>query len=164
MKNRLIAFLLASIALCSCSSPEQVKQQRFDSLKSCIDSGVHDLLDRNPQTMRDSMNRIFSFEYSEEARQKLMDTKLLPETGLSVIKTIQDEEAQNLSNSVHVSQVKPLSALDKPLISAHVKGFEAITKNGSLLKKRPFAFRIKVNLPLDSSLTPQIVEVKTERL
>jgi hypothetical protein len=153
--------LLLCLTLSGCSSPEQQKQQRLSTLNTFTKAAVTDLLDRNPSTMSDSMNRVFTYEFSEEARQKLMRRNLLPETGLSVVKIIQDQQSSKTSNSVSVSKIKPLGAITRPVIPVQVISTQTAIRAGKELSKRRLDLNLKIMLPSDPDSNPQVVDVDT---
>jgi hypothetical protein len=151
--------LVLCFMLCSCSSPEQQKQQRLSTLNTFTKAAVTDLLDRNPATMNESMNRVFSYEFSDAARQKLMQRNLLPETGLSVVRIIQDQQSSKSSNLVSVSKVKPLGAITKPLVPVRVTATQIVTRAGKQMSKRPLDLTLKIMIPNDPDISPQVVDV-----
>jgi hypothetical protein len=149
---------LATVLLLSACT-EQIKQSRINTIKTFASAVTCDLLDKNPSTMENSMNRIFSFELNDTIRQKLMAKRELPETGLSMMKVVQDELDDKMSNSVHISKVQIVGSVDKQLIPISVFGTDTILKKGQVLQTNPFVIKMVISLPPDESDNPSVVDI-----
>jgi len=160
--NRMPIFLLASLlvfALAGCKSPEQVKKERLDVLEKFTVGVAKHILDRNPETVKESITHLQREELSEQVFEKLQSDGHLPKTELGELKIIEDAQEQHTTNTVDVSAVKPLGPVEKDIVPLQVSGQVTEKTEGKPDTVKPFTFNVTCKLNEETGGWPQVVEI-----
>lgn len=155
----IIALSLHSAFLGGCASPEQQKKERLDKLTEFATQVTKDLLDRNPNTLRESTTRLRSQELSENTIAKLEKLEVIPSAGLDIPKEIAIAEDNKATNTVQVMAVTPVSDVEKDIVNFKVSGRNVTKIQGKPDIVRPFSFTISCKLTPAMSGYPQAVDV-----
>src|SRR5262249_53606992 len=89
---------ITSLLICciaACTSPEQQKQHREETMQKFVTGVVEHILDRNPETIQESMNTLSHSEMTEALFEKLQGQSLLPETDISILKIVDESKAKH---------------------------------------------------------------------
>jgi hypothetical protein len=126
-------WLVAAAALsvlAACTSKEQQLKERENTLTAFATSVVQHMYDRNPQTLRDSMNLLMREQLTEKVVNKLQASKDLPETEIDVLKIIDENQRKKASNKVEVDIVRPLGPIEKDEVQMKVTGKDIAMSDG----------------------------------
>lgn len=143
-----------------CKSPEQLKAERAEKLKTFASQVSKRLLDRNPATLRESVNILRAQELTEEAITKLEKQEVIPSAGLDVLKEIQIAEDNKTTNVVEVTSVTPLGPIDKDVVPLKVTGRNILKKEGRPDVVQPFSLTVTAKLTEQMAGYPMAVNVE----
>ncbi len=151
----------ASLSLLACSqSPEQIKAKKEEQLrKFCTQLSKH-ILDRDPSTIKVSVNEMIHSELTEQARISLQAQKVIPDTAIDVLKLISDSEVSKQVNVVEVTSVKPLGSLEKNDVQVLVTGKEVIKEQGKVVGTQPFSMTMTCRISPEAEGYTQLVDLK----
>lgn len=142
------------------TSPEAMKAKKADQLtKFCTDVAKH-LLDRDPSTIKASVNQLMHEEVNADCRDKLQASKILPDSSIDVLKTISDQEVAKRLNEITVTSVKPISALEKDDVTLTVNGSETVKVNGKVISTKPFTMTMTCRMTPEMDGYGQLLELK----
>lgn len=158
--NKLItsASLLA-LLLGACSSPQAQQKERAEAMSKFVSGAVQHMLDRNPETIQQSMTVLTRDELTEPLVEKLQQQKLLPETDISILKIVDEAKMHHSSNKVQVESVSPLDPATKPEIRFRVTGKDTSEVNGKDAADRPFEFLVTCQLTKEMDGFPRITDL-----
>lgn len=142
------------------TSPEAMKAKKADQLtKFCTEVAKH-LMDRDPTTIKESVNQLMHEEVNADCRDKLQAAKILPDSSIDVLKTISDAEVTKKVNEIVVTSVKPTTALDKDDVTLSVTGTETVKVNGKVTTTRPFALTMTCRMTPEMDGYGQLLQLK----
>jgi hypothetical protein len=148
------------LAFCGCSqSPEAMKKARTETLEKFAKEATEHLLDKNPETIKVSVNQLMHQEVHTNSIESLQKKKILPDSSIDVLKAIDDAQRAKRSNKVQINSVKPLSSLEKEDVSFQIRGQEQILVNGKTTSTKPFTIELKCRLTDEMNNYPQIIDV-----
>ena len=142
-----------------CTSKEQALKDKQATLEKFASSVAHDLLDRNPDTVRISTMRLMREELNEAAADKLQSQKLMPDTEISILKIVQTAQKNHTTNEVKIDAVTPMAPVEKALIPMKVTGTVVNKVDGKPAGETPFSMTVVCRLTPDMSNYPQAMEV-----
>jgi hypothetical protein len=116
--------------MAGCTSKEQKLKEREKTLTDFATSVVQHMYDRNPATLRDSMNILMREQLTEKVVTKLQNSKDLPETEIDELKIIDENQRKHLSNKVEVDIVRPLTPIEKDEVQMKVTGKDITLADG----------------------------------
>lgn len=151
-------FLLCS-GLTSCTSKEQALKERTATLEKFASAVTENIFDRNPVTIKQSMNTLTREQLSEKALNKLQSAREIPETELDVLKIIDDNQNQHRTNKVKVESVSPLGPVEKDPVSLKVSGRDTPIVNGKNGADKPFSIVVTCQLSDEMGGYPRVVDV-----
>lgn len=161
--SQLFLLLLASSLICvlllACSSPEQKRAQRQKTLEKLSTSVAKHLFDRNPDTVRESINRLHREELSEAAFEKLQAGGYLPRTELGILKITTEAEESHQTNVVQVKTVKASGDIDNDLVPMQVDGIVTTKTQGKADISKPFQITVSCLWNAKTSDYPQVTDV-----
>ncbi len=138
--SRLPKALCSSVAIvllltgCSQNSPANRKAQLE---KFCVSVTQH-IFDRNPNTISESLSTLMHEELSDTARQKLEDTKVIPDSPITVLREKAEWTKANRSNRVDVGIVRNLTPIENKDVTFRVSGKDWDLVNGKQTDFHPF--------------------------
>jgi len=139
------ASLLISI-ISACNSPQAQEKNREELLEKFVSGAVEHMMDRNPETIQQSMTILTRDEMTEKLVERLQNQKLIPETDISVLKIVDESKASHSSNTVTVASVTPVSPIMQPEVRFHVVGSTTDQTNGKPGATHPFDFNATCQL------------------
>jgi hypothetical protein len=152
-----IGFLACGF-LCSCASSEAQMKEREATMSKFVKTAVQHLLDRNPETIQDSMNELTRNEMTQPLVERLQNDKVLPETDLSILKIKDDALKNHATNQIVLDQVQPLDPLSKPDVRFRVVGKDVAQVDGKPNGEKPFDYIATCRLTDDMDGFPRITE------
>ena len=135
----LTALLLIS-TISACNSPQAQEKHREELLSKFVSGAVEHMMDRNPETIQQSMTILTRDEMTEKLVERLQNQKLLPETDISVLKIVDESKASHKSNTVTIASVTPQSPVMQPEVRFHVLGNTTDQTDGKPGATHPFDF------------------------
>jgi len=129
-----------------CSSPEQQQRERQQLMEKFVSTAIQHMLDRNPETIQESMTLLTRDEMTQPLVDKLVQQKLLPETDLSVLKLKDEAQENHTSNQVVVNSTAPVDAPTQPEVKFKVAGKEITQKAGAQENTRDFEYFVTCKL------------------
>ena len=153
-----VAFVCASL-VASCSSPQQVTQQRQLVMEKFVVGVTKHLLDRNPQTIKESMNVLTRNELTQATVEKMQNQHLIPETDISILKIIDEANRTQTTNEVLVGKVRPLGPITSNEVPFQVIGKEIINAHGIRHDSHIFEFTITCQLTPDMGDFPRVTDI-----
>lgn len=155
----LLLLVLVMIGLVACSSPEAEKKKREQLLVQFCTGVAKHILDRNPETVRESMTHLFREELTDPVIEKLQKEGSLPKTELGVLKIITEAEENHTTNEVTVNGVKALGPVEKDFVPFEVTG-QVVTKTEKKPdQSKPFSMKITCKLNEQTGGWPQVTEL-----
>lgn len=149
----MISFLLSG---CSQNSPAARKA----TLEKFCTSVAQHLLDRNPDTISDSLNILFHEELSDAARQKLEDTKVVPDSPITILRYKDMWTKAHKSNKVDVAIVSPLTPIEANDVTFKVSGKDWDLVNGKQTDFHYFQFTMTAELTPDMDGLPRVKDIQ----
>ncbi|CAN5451457.1 hypothetical protein BH11CYA1_BH11CYA1_36670 [soil metagenome] len=150
--------LVSSISGCALS-PEAKKKAREETLEKFSRDVTKHLLDRNPDTLKESVNQLMHGEVHTSALDKLQSRKILPDSTIDVLKAIDDAQIAHLSNEVQILNVRPLTPLEKDQVTFRVTGKEIFKVSGKQSAMRPFSLELICRLTPEMDNMPTLIDV-----
>jgi hypothetical protein len=152
------AALLCSTVISGCSNPEQVKRQREETFRKFCTSVAKHMLDRNPDTIKESMTLLFRDELTEPVIEKLQSQGHLPKTELGILKIVSEQEEQKASNVVTVAAIKPAGPIEKDVVPFVVTGQVTEKSEGKPDRTEPYTLKLSCKLNEQTGGYPQVVD------
>jgi hypothetical protein len=138
---------MVSVLLSGCSqnnpAPKNTTLEKF-----CTSVAQH-LLDRNPATITESMNTLFHEELSDAARQKLEDTKVIPDSPITILRYKDLWTKAHKTNRVDVGIVRATTPIEAKDVTFKVSGKDWDLVDGKETDFHPFQFNMVVELTPD---------------
>lgn len=150
--------LASSISGCAVS-PEAKKKAREETLEKFSREVTKHLLDRNPDTLKESVNQLMHGEVHTSALEKLQSRKILPDSTIDVLKAIDDAQIAHLSNEVQILNVRALTPLEKDQVTFRVTGKEIFKVSGKQKDMRPFSLELICRLTSEMDNMPTLIDV-----
>lgn len=153
---------IASIVIfciAACNSPEAEKKQREDQMQKFVTGVVQHMLDRNPETIQESMNTLAHSEMTEAMFEKLQSQSLLPETDISILKIVDESKAKHLSNQVTVDSATPIDPVTNNDVRFKIDGKTTDLKDGKPVKDQHFECIVTCELTPEMSGYPRAIDV-----
>ncbi len=147
------------VVLSCCESPEQKKKERLELFDKFVTGVAMHLLDRNPDTIRESINHLQREELPGPVFERLQNEGVLPMTDLSVLKIIDEAQDHHTTNMVKVVSVKPLGPVERDVVPFQVAGQVIDKQEGKADRVTPFNCKITCRLDESTGGWPQAVEV-----
>lgn len=154
-----LVLCLCVFGLAGCKSPEQKLKERQEFLQTFVTGVVKHLLDRNPDTIRESITHLHREELPEPVWEKLQAQGLLPQTELGVLKIINEAQDNHTTNEINVQEVKPLGPVDKDVVPFQVTGVQTDKQTGKPDQQKPFSCTVSCKLNDQTGGWPQVVEI-----
>jgi len=148
----------SSISGCAVS-PEAKKKAREETLEKFSREVTKHLLDRNPDTLKESVNQLMHGEVHTSALEKLQSRKILPDSTIDVLKAIDDAQIAHLSNEVQILNVRALTPLEKDQVTFRVTGKEIFKVSGKQKDMRPFSLELICRLTSEMDNMPTLIDV-----
>jgi hypothetical protein len=145
--------------LCSCASPEAQLKERQANMAKFVKGAVRHMLDRNPDTIQDSMNELTRNELTQPLVERLQNERILPETDLSILKIKDDALKNHATNQVVLNEVQPLDPASKPDVRFRVTGKDVAQIDGKPHGEKPFDYIATCRLTDDMDGFPRITEL-----
>lgn len=131
-------------------------------MEQLITSAVQHMLDRNPETIQDSMDYLSHSEMTPDIFEKLQSEHLLPETDISILRLKQDAASKHTSNSIVVSTVRALDPLTKQLVRFKVIGKQIMKQDGKPIGDSVFQYTITCKIADPSTGDPLITDLVSD--
>jgi len=116
--------------MAACTSKEQKLKEREKTLTDFATAVVQNMYDRNPQTIRESMNTVMKQQLTQKVVEKLQNSKDLPETEIDELKIIDENQRKHASNKVEVDIVRNLTPIEKDEVQMKVTGKDIALVDG----------------------------------
>jgi len=142
----LLVALCCAPLLYGCASPEQKRQQSVKKLQDFCALVTKQLLDRNPDTVKESFSRVMREDSTEKAVEKMQELGFLPHSEIGEDKIIDDAQDKHLVHTIIVKQATPMSPIDRLPITFRVEGVIQDQKDGHPAGERPFSYTLTCNL------------------
>ena len=153
--------LAASVLLGACGlSPEAQKKARQDKLEEFASTVVQHLLDRNPETLKNSITTFMRDEVNDPERDKLQELKIIPDSPISVERIEQENKEAGRSNTVTISSVTALTPVDQDSVKFRVIGTEVSKLKEKVTNSQPFNYELTVLLNPEMSGYPRLTDFK----
>lgn len=149
---------LASTSGCAVS-PEAKKKAREESLQKFARDVTKHLLDRNPDTLRESVNALMHTEVHTSALEKLQARKILPDSNIDVLRAISDAEYTKRTNEIEILSVRNITPLENDPVKIRVTGKEIFKVAGKQSEMRPFSLELTCRLTAGMDNLPTLIEV-----
>jgi hypothetical protein len=153
----IVAVALLSLNGCS---PGDAKAQRKQKLQEFCTSVSQHLLDRDPNSIRDSLNILLHEELSDGARQKLEDNKTIPDSPITVLKWTEEWKTGHKANKVEVTSVTPLGPVDAKDVKFRVNGIDHDLVSSKEVGSKPFLIEMTCELTPDMDGFPRVLELQ----
>jgi hypothetical protein len=134
--------LLIAVSLAGCTSKEQALKEREDTLSKFVTSVSTNVFDRNPATIRESMDQLTRLQLNDKARNKLQADGEIPDTELDVLKIIDDNQNKHISNKVEIESVRAIGPMDKNEVPFKVVGKNTALQNGKPSDSKVFSITV----------------------
>jgi hypothetical protein len=135
-------------------------KEREATMAKFVKGAVQHMLDRNPDTIQESMNELTRNELTQPLVERLQNDKVLPETDLSILKIKDDALKNHATNQVVLDQVQPLDPLTKPDVRFRVVGKDVAQLDGKPNGETPFDYIATCRLTDDMDGFPRITEFR----
>jgi hypothetical protein len=153
--------LAASLMLSACGlSPEAMKKDREEKLELFAKTVTQHLLDKNPETLKNSITTFMREEVNDSERDKLQELKIIPDSPISVERIEQENQAAGRSNAVTISSVTALTPIEKDYVKFRVVGSEISKLKDKVTDTKPFTYELTVLLTGDMSGYPRLTDLK----
>lgn len=160
LRFALTSICCLSLLIAGCKSPEQQEKERADKIKQFATKVAKELLDRNPLTLRESVNLLRAQELMPEAIAKLEKQETIPNAGLDVLKEVQIAEDAKSSNVVQVTDLVPVGPITKDVVPVKVSGTNTLKVQGKPDVVKPFTLTISVKLTPEMAGYPMVTDVE----
>lgn len=154
-----VALLALSVSLASCTSKEQQLKERQQTLETFAKDLTKNVLDRNPETVKESMGQVTRLQLSEKARNKLQANGEIPDTEIDVLKIIDLNQNAHVSNKVEIQSVTALGPTEKNDVPYKVVGKEITLKNNQPTAEKPFTLTLVLEMTPEMGGYPRCIEL-----
>lgn len=158
-----IALTLCISTLTACTTPQEEARKREHLMSDFVTGVTKHLLDRNPETVKESMNILTRNELTEATVEKLQSEHMIPETDISVLKLIDEAQKKHTSNEVVVAVARAISPADKDSVQYRVTGREILKTTGKPDDFRTFQYTITCYLTPEMGGYPRITDVVNDK-
>jgi hypothetical protein len=148
--------LVILLAGCSQNSAAARKQ----TLERFCSSVAQHILDRNPNTISESLSTLMHEELSDAARQKLEDTKVIPDSPITVLREKADWVKGHKSNRVDVGIIRALTPIEAKDVTFRVSGKDWDLVDGKQTDFHTFQFDMVAELTPDMDGLARVLEIQ----
>jgi hypothetical protein len=148
--------LIVSLSVTGCTNAATQERERQETMRKFVTGAIEHMLDRNPDTIQQSMTLLTRDEMTQPLVDKLVQQKLLPETDLSVLKIKDEAQQSHTTNQVVVSSAAPVDSTNQPEIRFKVAGKEISQKGGATTNSRDFEYFVTCKLTPEMAGFPRI--------
>ena len=150
------AIVVTLLAGCSQNSAANRKQTLE---KFCVSVTQH-IFDRNPNTISESLSTLMHEELSDAARQKLEDTKVIPDSPITVLREKADWTAGHKSNRVDVGIVRATTPIEAKDVTFRISGKDWDLVDGKQTDFHPFQFDLTCELTPEMDGLARVLEIQ----
>ncbi len=126
-----------------------------------VSTAVQHMLDRNPETMQESMTTLAHDEFEESLFEKLQGKNMLPETDISILKIVTEQKKKNATNKVVVDQVKPIDPVAQSSVRFNITGKDINEIGGKPADTKDFQYVVTCKLTKEMDGFPRITDLTT---
>jgi hypothetical protein len=151
-----IAMVTLLLSGCSQNNPAARKA----TLEKFCTSVAQHVLDRNPNTISESLSTLLHEELSDAARQKLEDTKVIPDSPITVLREKDIWTKGHKSNRIDVGIVRALTPIEAKDVTFKVSGKDWDLVDGKQTDFHAFQFTMTTELTPDMDGLPRVLEIQ----
>jgi hypothetical protein len=149
---------VVSVLLSSCSQNNPAARKTTLE-KFCASVSQH-VLDRNPATISESLSTLLHEELSDAARQKLEDSKVIPDSPITVLRYKDLWTKAHKTNRVDVGIVRATTPIEAKDVTFRVTGKDWDLIDGKDSDFHPFQFNMIVELTPDMDGLPRVLDLQ----
>jgi hypothetical protein len=153
-----LALTLPLALLSGCSKEQELDKRKQTLVQFCTQVTQH-LLDRNPDTIQESLSQLMHEELTDKAREKLENTKVIPDSPITVMREKAESTQAHKSNQVEVKIVRALTPVEKDQVTYKITGTETTLVDGKKADDHTFSFTMICELTPDMGGYPRVVDV-----
>jgi hypothetical protein len=146
-----------TVTTSGCSKEQQLKQ-REQKLADFATSVAQHILDRNPETIKESLTVLMHEQLDLKLLEKLEGTKVIPDSPITLMRETEQWTTDHRSNKIQVS-VQPLTPIDKDQVTYKITGTDSTLVDGKKVDDRPIDFSIVCMLTSDMDGFPRVVDL-----
>ncbi|MDR3616708.1 MAG: hypothetical protein P4L53_24315 [Candidatus Obscuribacterales bacterium] len=146
-----------TVTTSGCSKEQQLKQ-REQKLADFATSVAQHILDRNPETIKESLTVLMHEQLDLKLLEKLEGTKVIPDSPITLMRETEQWKTDHRSNKIQVS-VQPLTPVDKDQVTYKITGTDSTLVDGKKVDDRPIDFSIVCMLTSDMDGFPRVVDL-----
>ncbi len=149
---------MVSVLLSACSQNNPAA--RKTTLEKFCTSVSQHILDRNPATISESLSTLLHEELSDAARQKLEDTKVIPDSPITVLRYKDLWTKAHKTNRVDVGIIRAVTPIEAKDVTFKVTGKDWDLVDGKEADFHPFQFDMVVELTPDMDGLPRVLDLQ----
>lgn len=153
-----LVLFTTALSLSGCSKQEEL-QQRKQTLEQFCTSVAQHILDRNPDTMRESLSTLLHEQLTDQSREKLEDSKVIPDSPITVMRETAESKDAHRSNKIDVLIVRPLTPVEKDPVTYKVTVKDITLINDKPANDKTYSFTIVCKLTPDMDNFPRVLDV-----
>jgi hypothetical protein len=146
-----------TVTTSGCSKEQQLKQREQKLAKFATSVAQH-ILDRNPDTINESLSILMHQEVETKLIDKLENTNIIPDSPITLLRETEQWKTDHRSNKVQLS-VQPMTPVDKDQVTYKITGTDSTLVNGKKVEDKPVDFSIVCMLTPDMDDFPRVVDV-----
>jgi hypothetical protein len=151
------AAVAITVTTSGCSKEQQLKQ-REQKLADFATSVAQHILDRNPETIKESLTVLMHEQLDLKLLEKLEGTKVIPDSPITLMRETEQWKTDHRSNKIQVS-VQPMTPVDKDQVTYKITGTDSTLIDGKKIDDRPIDFSIVCMLTPDMDGFPRVVDL-----
>jgi hypothetical protein len=149
---------MVSVLLSGCSQNNPAA--RKTTLEKFCTSVSQHVLDRNPATISESLSTLLHEELSDAARQKLEDTKVIPDSPITILRYKDIWTKAHKTNRVDVASIRATTPIEAKDVTFKVIGKDWDLVDGKETDFHPFQFDMVVELTPDMDGLPRVLDLQ----
>jgi hypothetical protein len=153
----MFAAVAITVTISGCSKEQQLKQ-REQKLSDFATSVAQHILDRNPETIKESLTVLMHEQLDLKLLEKLEGTKVIPDSPITLMRETEQWKTDHRSNKIQVS-VQPMTPVDKDQVTYKITGTDSTLIDGRKIDDRPIDFSIVCMLTPDMDGFPRVVDL-----
>ncbi len=154
----LLSLAVPLVLLSGCSKEQELDKRKQTLTQFCTQVTQH-LLDRNPDTIQESLSTLMHEELADKAREKLENSKVLPDSPITVMREKSEAQSAHKSNQVEVQIVRALTPVEKDQVTYKITGTDTTLISGKKADDHTFSFTMTCELTPDMGGYPRVVDV-----
>lgn len=153
----ILAAVSTSVTTTGCSKEQQLKQ-REQKLAEFATSVAEHILDRNPETIKESLTVLMHEQLDINLLEKLEGTKVIPDSPITLMRETEQWKADHRSNKLQI-KAQPVTPVDQDKVTYKITGTDSTLVNGKAVDEKPVDFSIVCNLTPDMDGFPRVIDL-----